>query len=80
MPTEPRPRLSKITPAWLTRALAGNPVYAGCIVRSFHYEEVAAGPGMRGTVACFHLNFADATKGEVTLPESPATSPDRSEG
>ena len=75
MPTDNRPSLSEITPAWVTRVLATNSAYAGRTVRSFHYEEVAAGPGLTGTVARFHLVFTDATKGEITLP-APASAAD----
>ena len=50
------------------RELAGNPVYTGRIVRSFHYEEAA--PDLSDSVVRFHLVFADATKGGITLPVS----------
>ena len=57
-----------MTPAWLTRSLAEHPSYAGRVVRSFHYEEVAAPDGVAVTRLRFHLIFSDATKGEITLP------------
>jgi hypothetical protein len=63
----------EVTPAWLTQALTELPGFAGRIVRCLHYEEVAAGPGQPGTVARFHLTFADAGKASllVELPGSP---------
>ena len=71
--TAPR-QIADMDPHWLTEMLNGTPGFTGRVVRSFHYEEVATGPGHPGMTARVHLIFADAARATALVSLYPAVS------